>query len=279
MRDILIDFRDNMVSRGTISQNDILSLESMIGENIITDQKSINYFTQDSTQVGTQEVKTILDSKIESMDVTNSMTMKEFLENARSIVRREKDILNFITEHIGGLSQSVIDFFQDPKYKNMYVKSDNGAELVEAGNEHLYGLVMGYNDFFIKLKEVVGISDDDSESFINAVKNEGIEESDCQYEPVLNHLLNNVVEPLTFNLLLKIKDNLDDIISRLNQDIIYWKTKNNYEECSIYFQEDRINDPETKKLITKMNDDLNLYNKRTKSFIFVGLLLGLLNKK
>ena len=64
MRDILIEFRDNMVSRGTISQNDILSLESMIGENIITDQKAINYFTKDSTRVGTQEVKTILDNKL-----------------------------------------------------------------------------------------------------------------------------------------------------------------------------------------------------------------------
>lgn len=277
MRDILIEFRDNMVSRGTISQNDILSLESMIGENIITDQKAINYFTKDSTQVGTQEVKTILDNKIESIDVVTTLDMTQFMSNASRIASLQETTLDMVTSKIGGLPQPVIEFFNDPKYKNMYVTGANGEELVEVVNEHLYGLAVMNNSFFIKFKEVVGIDEDAYQYFLNRIQTEDIKESDCQYEPLLNHLLDNVVEPLTFNLLLKVKDNLNDIITRVQKDIGFWKSLNDYQTVKEYYTDGDKANSMLEEATKHMNDDLSIYNQNSKSWRFVNHLIDLFN--
>lgn len=278
MRDILIDFRDNMVSRGTISQNDILSLESMIGENIITDQKSINYFTQDSTQVGTQEVQEILDKKIESIDVANAIDMQTFLDTTRRIITAQKYVKNFVQEKIGGLPQEIIDFFQDPKYAKLYVNSDKGQELVEAVNEPLFGLVMFDSPFIIKLKEVIAIDQDKFEEFKNDINGRNIKEDQCQYEPLLNHLLNGVVEPLTFGLLLKVRDNMDSIVEKIDNSISNWEQMNKYESLQGYIGSDGSFD---KRTLQELKDDEGLFYKsyESSSFTFLEKFLELFQKQ
>jgi hypothetical protein len=256
MRDILIEFRDNMVSRGTISQNDILSLESMIGENIITNQKAINYFTKDSTQVGTQEVKTILDNKIESINIVNYIDIETFLQTTQTVINAQKYLKDFILDYIGGLPQNVIDFFNDPKYAKFYINSDNGQELVEAINEPLYGLIISNSSFFIKFKEVIGIDEEKFQQFENYIQSQNIISSDCDYYPLLSHLLNTTIEPLTFNLLVKVKDNMETIINHITESMNKWFSFNTYENIQNAIGTDR---QFNKVLLQDLNDAQNLY--------------------
>ena len=67
-QDLLISFRDDMLARGTVCRNDIISLESMLDDNIITSDIAANKFPEERMRMNVKETATILTNKINSLN-------------------------------------------------------------------------------------------------------------------------------------------------------------------------------------------------------------------
>lgn len=278
MRDILIEFRDNINSRGTISQNDILSLETMIQENIITDQKSINFFTKDSTTVGVQDVNDILDKKIEETKVNNVMTTQEFLDSCRDIIYKINMIKSYIFENIVAIPSEVIDFINNPTYEKLYVKNieTSNLDLVDIKDELLVDLFITNNPFRTKLFEVLGTKEDVIDSFESGIKGNGIDRETCTYFPLLSELMNESIEPLTFKFLLRVKDKISVIEEKMNEDLEFYKGYDSFKKVNEYLSGD---DVYIKNLINKIKTDITKYDSLAKPFTFIEYLGNLLKNK
>lgn len=67
-QDLLISFRDDMLERGTVCRNDIISLESMLDDNIITNDIAANKFPEERMRMNVKETAAILTNKINSLN-------------------------------------------------------------------------------------------------------------------------------------------------------------------------------------------------------------------
>lgn len=270
MRDILIDFKKRINSKGLISQTDVLSLESLIGENVITDHKSINYFTKDSTQVGLQEVNNIIDNKINEQEVNNQMTVQDFLKLSEQITNRIKWFKEFIFDKIVALPQSIIDYVNDPKYTKIFINNTNGSqEIADARDEYLYNILIYNKPYVYKLLEVANIEQDEYEKTLDKIKELEIKPEDTYYVNYFNAAL-GTIEPLTFNLLFKIKDNIKTIEDTLDNDLSYVKDYSNLDTIENFLI--HFNSENTKSVI-KTFQDLNAKYEDSKANTFLNLIL------
>lgn len=276
MRDILIEFRNNINNRGTISQNDILSLEAMIQENVITDKKSINFFTKDSTTIGVQEVSDILDKKINETNVETVMTTRDFLDTSRSIIHNVSKLKEIIYKNIAGLSPEVIDFINNPSYEKIYIKNDetNDNQLVDIKDELLYDLFTTSNPFKVKLYEVINISEEIKEEAELILEQEKLTRDACNYCPLLSELMDETIEPFTFRLLLKAKGKISTIKEKLNNVLEYYKEYDSFDNVNKYVTGD---DPYSKSIVNEINADRDKYNIDSNDMIFLTTVLSILN--
>lgn len=276
MRDILIEFRNNINNRGTISQNDILSLEAMIQENVITDKKSINFFTKDSTTIGVQEVSDILDKKINETNVETVMTTRDFLDTSRTIIHNVSKLKEIIYKNIAGLSPEVIDFINNPSYEKIYIKNDetNDNQLVDIKDELLYDLFTTSNTFKVKLYEVINISEEIKEEAELILGKENLTRDTCKYCPLLSELINETIEPFTFRLLLKAKDKISTMEEKLNNLLEYYKEYDSFYKVNKYLSGDK---SYVKDIVNEIISHRDGYNIDSNDMIFLTTVLSILN--
>lgn len=68
IQDLLISFRDDMLARGTVCRSDIISLESMLDDNVITGDIAANKFPEERMRMNVKETAAILTNKINSLN-------------------------------------------------------------------------------------------------------------------------------------------------------------------------------------------------------------------
>lgn len=223
MVNILKEFKEKIDKTNMVSKNDILSLETMLNENVVTSVKPINYFTTNSSGIGVDEVKGILENKINTVSADSVFNMHDFISDTsitlRKLRTKGKEILNSLTT----LDIDVINFFNNDVYNKVYTQIGEEQVITDVKNVNLFELVFD-RVFMDKLIEVASLDCDAYLSYISkATYNEddvAKDKSKIQLVPLLNYLTIDAgdkcildvtdynITPLTFNLILEAKDKI-----------------------------------------------------------------------
>lgn len=187
-------------------------------------------------------------------------------------------IKSYIFRDIVAIPSEVIDFINNPTYEKLYIKNieTSNLELVDIKDELLVDLFITNNPFRTKLFEVLGTNEDVIDSFESAVKGSGIDKETCTYFPLLSELMNESIEPLTFKLLLRVKDKIGAIEEKINEDLDFYKGYDSFKKVNEYLSGD---DVYIKNLINKIKTDITKYDSLTKPFTFIEYLGDLLRNK
>lgn len=283
MRDVLIDFKNTILKRGTISQQDILSLESMVGEPVITGEKSINYFTKDATTVGVNEIEPIIDKKIEAINVANTLTVQELLDLVTQGVYKLNDIRENIVGKILAIPQEVVDFINNPAYAELYVNNDKGEqELVQAKDEYLFDMLVYNKEYMNKFLEVTGIENSSYENFLGVIEASGIKSEEVQYFPLLDYLVQEgqgepILQPLTLGSLLNLKDKVGNAQNNINDGIVYLNQFKELTQIEVLFNMSDIEEKE--KTIAKIKNTIQTMSYAANAYDFFTATLRFLTSK
>jgi len=124
----IVDFKNKITSKGSVSRNEILAVEEFIGMNIFTDKLSINMFTSVESHMGLKEVTDIVDNISSNVELDAVLTRDDILIKAfksvvicESLIRKFKYIvLEFNTElYESIINPKIINRYQDGKLINL----------------------------------------------------------------------------------------------------------------------------------------------------------------
>lgn len=124
---LAISYLENLNKENLISQNEILSMESLLGSKIVTENKKITHFTKNRSSINVSIVKTALETFIQDMQKQNRIdladkesklnALKAFVNDIKFIFVRNKENKIMIADDFNRII---------PEFENEYYPMGNG---------------------------------------------------------------------------------------------------------------------------------------------------------
>ena len=253
-RDILIQFRDKIQANKAISRGDVISLEALIGDNLITKEIHPNSFPEQPIGINVERSLEIVNKEIDNLEVA-PLTSYDILCNLRELecnVNGMLEKLKVLSSHarclIEALSSNDLKFFYD-KEKN----------LKDSNSEWFLYLVVNHDEWLRHLLNILNISYDKIPDILDATRirkgdGEYVEIGPITIAPIISILNNSNLKSISSGIsnfqatnitvgeVIKFLDRIDDVIAV-------------YEEIVGVLKED-INSVEQ----GKVNGDLSMYH-------------------
>ena len=253
-RDILIQFRDKIQANKAISRSDVISLEALIGDNLITKEIHPNSFPEQPIGINVERSLEIVNKEIDNLEVA-PLTSYDILSNLRELnfnVNGMLSNLKCLSSHarclIEALSSNDLKFFYD-KEKN----------LKDSNSESFLYLVVNHDEWLRHLLNILNTSYDKIPDILDATRirkgdGEYVEIGPITIAPIISILNNSNLKSISSGIsnfqatnitvgeVIKFLDRIDDVI------VVY-------EEIVGVLKED-INSVEQ----GKVNGDLSMYH-------------------
>lgn len=253
-RDILIQFRDKMQANKAISRSDVVSLEALIGDNLITKEIHPNSFPEQPIGINVDRSLEIVNKEIDNLEVA-PLTSYDIITNLRELERdvnlmlsRLKVLSPYATRLSEALSSNDLKFFYD-KEKN----------LKDSNSESFLHLIVTHDEWLRHLLNILDRSYDNIPDILDATR---IQKGNGEYVDIGSITIAPIISILNNSNLKSISSGISNFqatnitvgevikfLSRIDDAIIA------YEEMLEVLKED-INRVEQ----GKVNGDLSMYH-------------------
>ena len=253
-RDILIQFRDKMQANKAISRSDVVSLEALIGDNLITKEIHPNSFPEQPIGINVDRSLEIVNKEIDNLEVA-PLTSYDIITNLRELERdvnlmlsRLKVLSPYATRLSEALSSNDLKFFYD-KEKN----------LKDSNSESFLHLIVTHDEWLRHLLNILDRSYDNIPDILDATR---IQKGNGEYVDIGSIIIAPIISILNNSNLKSISSGISNFqatnitvgevikfLSRIDDAIIA------YEEMLEVLKED-INRVEQ----GKVNGDLSMYH-------------------
>ena len=253
-RDILIQFRDKMQANKAISRSDVVSLEALIGDNLITKEIHPNSFPEQPIGINVYRSLEIVNKEIDNLEVA-PLTSYDIITNLRELERdvnlmlsRLKVLSPYATRLSEALSSNDLKFFYD-KEKN----------LKDSNSESFLHLIVTHDEWLRHLLNILDRSYDNIPDILDATR---IQKGNGEYVDIGSITIAPIISILNNSNLKSISSGISNFqatnitvgevikfLSRIDDAIIA------YEEMLEVLKED-INRVEQ----GKVNGDLSMYH-------------------
>lgn len=264
---ILEDFKKHIDEIKIVSQQDIVSLESLLNDNIITSQINLNQFSTVRTRVNIDKLGFIINENINKQkSLINSITYLELIKTANLANTISNKIIESLNSIKDRLPVDIMIFLKDEKNLKRY---DKNGEIYNIIDSSIYFIL--YNDllFTEKLAEIINPVNK-TVIFDNIIKHIESYASKNNIETNLETMLQNVSDSLINfynnkwyeNILLPEDKNINtihntttisEVIKFIENIQTYVNITNNILELFTYNEE--------RLLLMKQEDILMCYNK------------------
>ena len=146
-RDILIQFRDKIQANKAISRGDVISLEALIGDNLITKEIHPNSFPEQPIGINVDRSLEIVNKEIDNLEVA-PLTSYDIITNLRELERdvdlmlsRLKVLSPYATRLSEALSSNDLKFFYDKEKNLKDSNSESFLHLIVTNDEWLRHLL------------------------------------------------------------------------------------------------------------------------------------------
>ena len=146
-RDILIQFRDKIQANKAISRGDVISLEALIGDNLITKEIHPNSFPEQPIGINVDRSLEIVNKEIDNLEVA-PLTSYYIITNLRELERdvdlmlsRLKVLSPYATRLSEALSSNDLKFFYDKEKNLKDSNSESFLHLIVTNDEWLRHLL------------------------------------------------------------------------------------------------------------------------------------------
>lgn len=164
-RDILIQFRDKIQANKAISRGDVISLEALIGDNLITKEIHPNSFPEQPIGINVDRSLEIVNKEIDNLEVA-PLTSYDIITNLRELERdvnlmlsRLKVLSPYATRLSEALSSNDLKFFYD-KEKN----------LKDSNSESFLHLIVTHDEWLRHLLNILDRSYDNIPDILDATR-------------------------------------------------------------------------------------------------------------
>lgn len=164
-RDILIQFRDKIQANKAISRSDVVSLEALIGDNLITKEIHPNSFAEQPIGINVERSLEIVNKEIDNLEVA-PLTSYDVITNLRELERdvnlmlsRLKVLSPYATRLSEALSSNDLKFFYD-KEKN----------LKDSNSESFLHLIVTHDEWLRHLLNILDRSYDNIPDILDATR-------------------------------------------------------------------------------------------------------------
>lgn len=253
-RDILIQFRDKIQANKAISRGDVISLEALIGDNLITKEIHPNSFPEQPIGINIDRSLEIVNKEIDNLEVA-PLTSYDIITNLRELERdvnlmlsRLKVLSPYATRLSEALSSNDLKFFYD-KEKN----------LKDSNSESFLHLIVTHDEWLRHLLNILDRSYDNIPDILDATR---IQKGNGEYVDIGSITIAPIISILNNSNLKSISSGISNFqatnitvgevikfLSRIDDAIIA------YEEMLEVLKED-INRVEQ----GKVNGDLSMYH-------------------
>lgn len=253
-RDILIQFRDKIQANKAISRGDVISLEALIGDNLITKEIHPNSFPEQPIGINVDRSLEIVNKEIDNLEVA-PLTSYDIITNLRELERdvdlmlsRLKVLSPYATRLTEALSSNDLKFFYD-KEKN----------LKDSNSESFLHLIVTHDEWLRHLLNILDRSYDNIPDILDATR---IQKGNGEYVDIGSITIAPIISILNNSNLKSISSGISNFqatnitvgevikfLSRIDDAIIA------YEEMLEVLKED-INRVEQ----GKVNGDLSMYH-------------------
>lgn len=253
-RDILIQFRDKIQANKAISRGDVISLEALIGDNLITKEIHPNSFPEQPIGINVDRSLEIVNKEIDNLEVA-PLTSYDIITNLRELERdvnlmlsRLKVLSPYATRLSEALSSNDLKFFYD-KEKN----------LKDSNSESFLHLIVTHDEWLRHLLNILDRSYDNIPDILDATR---IQKGNGEYVDIGSITIAPIISILNNSNLKSISSGISNFqatnitvgevikfLSRIDDAIIA------YEEMLEVLKED-INRVEQ----GKVNGDLSMYH-------------------
>lgn len=253
-RDILIQFRDKIQANKAISRSDVVSLEALIGDNLITKEIHPNSFPEQPIGINVERSLEIVNKEIDNLEVA-PLTSYDIITNLRELERdvnlmlsRLKVLSPYATRLSEALSSNDLKFFYD-KEKN----------LKDSNSESFLHLIVTHDEWLRHLLNILDRSYDNIPDILDATR---IQKGNGEYVDIGSITIAPIISILNNSNLKSISSGISNFqatnitvgevikfLSRIDDAIIA------YEEMLEVLKED-INRVEQ----GKVNGDLSMYH-------------------
>ena len=253
-RDILIQFRDKIQANKAISRSDVVSLEALIGDNLITKEIHPNSFPEQPIGINVERSLEIVNKEIDNLEVA-PLTSYDVITNLRELERdvnlmlsRLKVLSPYATRLSEALSSNDLKFFYD-KEKN----------LKDSNSESFLHLIVTHDEWLRHLLNILDRSYDNIPDILDATR---IQKGNGEYVDIGSITIAPIISILNNSNLKSISSGISNFqatnitvgevikfLSRIDDAIIA------YEEMLEVLKED-INRVEQ----GKVNGDLSMYH-------------------
>ena len=253
-RDILIQFRDKIQANKAISRSDVVSLEALIGDNLITKEIHPNSLPEQPIGINVERSLEIVNKEIDNLEVA-PLTSYDVITNLRELERdvnlmlsRLKVLSPYATRLSEALSSNDLKFFYD-KEKN----------LKDSNSESFLHLIVTHDEWLRHLLNILDRSYDNIPDILDATR---IQKGNGEYVDIGSITIAPIISILNNSNLKSISSGISNFqatnitvgevikfLSRIDDAIIA------YEEMLEVLKED-INRVEQ----GKVNGDLSMYH-------------------
>lgn len=253
-RDILIQFRDKIQANKAISRSDVISLEALIGDNLITKEIHPNSFPEQPIGINVERSLEIVNKEIDNLEVA-PLTSYDILSNLRELSFNVNGML-YNLKCLSSHARCLIEALSSNDLKFFYDKEKN---LKDSNSESFLYLVVNHDEWLRHLLNILNTSYDKIPDILDATRirkgdGEYVEIGPITIAPIISILNNSNLKSISTGLsnfqatnitvgeVIKFLDRIDDVIAV-------------YEEIVGVLKED-INSVEQ----GKVNGDLSMYH-------------------
>lgn len=194
---VLTIFLDKLKTNNLVCQQDVLSLEEMLGNNIFTGSKDIVYLSPTSSCVGVNEVKQLVEKELNNVKTENHISYTEYIQTLLDIKENLKDFKSRLIK-FKTIKNEVISLLKDNNF-TMYYKSKDGDDcasdvLCYLSDDSFFSLFKYYS-YIGHLKKLCYLNEELGEELLghfNGIRKQ-LEETD-EYETVVFNIFNILKE-------------------------------------------------------------------------------------
>lgn len=194
---VLNIFLDKLKNNNLVCQQDVLSLEEMLGSNIFTNTKNIVYLSPTSSCIGVNEVKQLVEKELNNIKTESHISYTEYIQTLLDIKENLKDfklrLIKFKT-----IRNEVISLLKDNNF-TMYYKSKDGDDcasdvLCYLSDDSFFSLFKYYS-YIGHLKKLCYLNEELGEKLLEEFDGirKNLEETD-EYETVVFNIFNILKE-------------------------------------------------------------------------------------
>ena len=123
---VLNIFLDKLKTNNLVCQQDVLSLEEMLGNNIFTSSKEIVYLSPTSSCIGVDEVKKLVEKEISNVKSESHISYTTYIQTLNDIKATLKEFKQHL-DNFKNIRSEVISLLQDDNF-TAYYKTKDGED-------------------------------------------------------------------------------------------------------------------------------------------------------